>query len=382
MQINMTTNNDELVMKLLHYFITGQGYNPIILHGAQNEIWLENQDGPYKIVRIVTEYIHNNEQFNYDIIKTTRIMKKIKQKTFNFSMNTLSIFLNLGDNVDEITNETSKLGNITCANIKNLEDLSKYAIIMDNFPDIQESTNFKEEGAELFMKLTSAIGKKSEEEAEKAEDVFKMKPPFVTYIIILINFIALVCTYIFGYNDVLLWGANIKSAILGGDYYRLVTSMFLHSGIIHFVFNTYALYVIGPQLESFFGKTKFLIIYLFSGITGNLLSMLLTDGASVGASGAIFGLLGSIVYFGYHYRVYLGTVIKSQVIPLIAINLLVGFITPNIDNAAHIGGLIGGLLITMGVGVKYKSDKSEKINGMIISLIFMAFLIYMNFFKA
>lgn len=381
METNIDNHNDEMVMKLLHYFITKEGYNPIILHGVQNEIWLENQNGPYKIVRIVTEYIHNNEQFDYDIMKTMRITKKIKQKTFNITMSNLSIFLNLGDNVDEITNENAKAGNITCINIKDIEDLSKYSIVIDNFPDIQESTNFEEEGAELFFKLTNAIGKKSEEEAIKAEDVFKKKPPVITYILILINFIALLCTYIFGYNETILWGANIREYILRGEYYRLITSMFLHAGIWHFIFNIYTLYIIGSQLESFFGKTKFLIIYLFSGITGNLLSMLLTNGASVGASGAIFGLLGSIVYFGYHYRVYLSTVIKSQIIPLIVLNLLIGFMIPDIDNAAHIGGLIGGVLITMGLGVKYKSDTSEKVNGIIVSIIFVGFLIYMNFFR-
>ena len=377
MNVNIASNNDETVMKLLYYFITNKGYNPIILHGTQNEIWLENQNGPYKIVRIVTEYIHNDEQFNYDIFKTTRIMNKIKHKTFNLSMNTLSIFLNLGDNVNNIINTK----NIMCANIKEVKDLNKYNFVMESFPDILNNTKFSEKGTDLFIKLTSEIGKKSEEEAKKAEDVFRVKTPVITYLIILINFIALLITYIYGYNDVIYWGANERNSILNGDYYRLFTSMFLHGGIMHFLCNSYIIYVIGSQLESFFGKYKFLIIYLFSGIVGNLLSMLLTNGISVGASGAAFGLLGSIVYFGYHYRVYLGTVIKSQIIPLIAFNLLIGFMTPNIDNAAHIGGLIGGLLITMAVGVKYKSDSSERINGFILSSMFVIFLIYMNFFR-
>lgn len=377
MNVNMTLNNDETVMKLLYYFITTQGYNPIILHGTQNEIWLENQKGPYKIVRIVTEYIHNDEQFNYDIYKTTKIMNKIKHKTFNFSMNTLSIFLNLGDNVNNIINTK----NIMCVNIKDVKDLNKYNFVMDNFPDILNNTKFSEKGTELFIKLTGEIGKKSEEEALKAEEVFRSKTPVVTYIIILINFMALLITYMYGYKEVIYWGANERNSILNGDYYRLFASMFLHSGIMHFLCNSYIIYVIGSQLESFFGKSKFLIIYLFSGVIGNLLSMLLTDGLSVGASGAAFGLLGSIVYFGYHYRVYLGTVIKSQIIPLIVLNLIIGFLTPNIDNAAHIGGLIGGFLITMAVGVKYKSDSSERINGFILSAMFVAFLIYMNFFR-
>ena len=140
-----------------------------------------------------------------------------------------------------------------------------------------------------------------------------------------------------------------------GDYYRLLTAAFLHANIAHLIFNMYALWIIGMQLESFIGRWRYLVVYLFSAITGSLLSVIITpDAVSVGASGAIFGLLGALLYFGYHYRVYLGTVIKSQIIPLIVINLLLGFMVPGIDNAAHIGGLIGGALIMIGVGVKYK----------------------------
>ena len=145
----------------------------------------------------------------------------------------------------------------------------------------------------------------------------------------------------------------------------------------------YALYVLGIQLENFFGKTRFAIIYLFSAITGNLLSLVFADPnvVSIGASGAIFGLFGSLLYFGYYYRVYLGTVLRTQIVPVILINLLFGIVTPGIDNAAHIGGLIGGVFISMGIGVKFKSTKSDMINGMIVSTLYLLFLIYMGFFR-
>ena len=153
---------------------------------------------------------------------------------------------------------------------------------------------------------------------------------------------------------------------------------FLHGNIFHLLFNCYALFVIGSQLESFVGKSKFLLIYLFSALSGSLMSIVfMRNGVSIGASGAIFGLMGAIVYFGYHYRVYLGNVIKSQIIPLILINLAIGFMGRGIDNFAHIGGLIGGFLITIGLGIKYKSSTFEKVNGLIISIIYVLFLAYM-----
>ena len=98
MNIEMT-DKDIMVLKLLHYFITEQNYSPVIVHGVQNEIWLENMDSEYKIVRIVSNYILNDEQMNFDIFKTKRIVKSIKRKTFNLNMNVLNIFTDLGDDV-------------------------------------------------------------------------------------------------------------------------------------------------------------------------------------------------------------------------------------------------------------------------------------------
>lgn len=375
------TASDELVMKLLHYFITEKGYNPIILHGAKDEIWLENLNSDYKIVRIVSNYIHNDEQFNYDILKTKQIMRKIKKTTFSFSMNALSIFTNLGDNV----NFKEQCDNIEMVNIQDIKDLKKSKTILEIFPDITKVTNFKEKGFELLMKLTGDINKKNEQENTKAEDIFKIKPPIVTIILIALNVIVFVLMYLIGngsysVDTLIKFGAFKKDLILSGEYYRLISSMFAHIGALHLLFNCYALYVIGRQLESFLGKLKFILVYLLSGMCGSLLSLCFPISISAGASGAIFGLLGSLLYFGYNYRVYLGGVLKSQIIPLIIVNLIFGFILSGVNNAAHIGGLVGGILITMALGIKYKSTKSQQINGIILFTLFVAFLMYLGFF--
>lgn len=390
MKLNITLNeNDEIVMRLIHYFITDQGYNPVLLHGAKDEIWLEKTSGDYQIIRIVSNYIHNNEQLETDIFRTAQILKKIKRKTFSFKMNALSIFVNLGDNVEIKENI---INNIDCVEIKNFEDLSKHKNITSVFPNILEIENDEEKGLELFLKLTNDINNKNIEESKKVEDVFSKKKAVVTYSLIVINiliyiFIALVGKDFFEFDPNVLYkyGALVNShqMVNSIDYLRIVSSIFLHGGLLHLVFNMYSLYVLGPQLESFFGKIKFTLIYLISGICGNLLSMMfLADThVSVGASGAIFGLLGALVYFGYHYRVYLGGVIKSQIIPLIAINLFIGYISSGINNIAHIGGLIGGVLISIALGVKYRSQKSDMINGIVMSTIFIGFLVYMAFFR-
>lgn len=141
----------------------------------------------------------------------------------------------------------------------------------------------------------------------------------------------------------------------------------------------YALYVIGRQVESYMGRFKYILIYFFSGIMGNLISMICSTNASIGASGAIFGLLGTLLYFGYHYRVYLGNVLFNQILPLIVYNLVLGFMVPGIDNFAHIGGLIGGFFMASSLGLKYRKDKGNQIHYMIATILLVIVCIYFAF---
>ena len=369
---------EELVMKLLHYFITERGYNPVIIRGVKDEIWLENLEDDYKIVRIVSGYIHNNEQFKFDLFKTKNLLKTIKKKTLSFKINALSIFVNLGDNVDITKFEDTP--NIKFANIHEASDLDKYRFVTSAFPDITEDMDFREKGLELFMKITSDINKKNEDDAKMNEAVFRPKKPIITYALIAINVVVFILSV---FNDAILpmFAVNRELIVNFNQYYRLFTGMFLHAGILHLLFNMYALYIIGMQLESFLGKAKYLIVYLLSGIGASMLSIFFSNSFSVGASGAIFGLMGALLYFGYHYRVYLDSVVKSQIIPLIILNLILGFTISGVDNWAHIGGLVSGILATMAVGVKYKSTKFEMINGIILYLIYIGFLIYMVFVR-
>ena len=364
---------NEITMKLLHYFITEQNYNPIILQGAEDEIWLENLENDYKIIRIVSGHIHNNEQLEYDTFKTRRVVKKIKRKTFTFNMRVLSIFTDLGDNV-----KLDELKGIDSVYLKEAEDIKNYKFVKESFPDIGKKLKFSEEGVRLFIKITSDINRKNKTEADKANEVFQPKKPIITYTLIIINLIVFMFSMLNSkiVDDFCVWNIGV---VKNHEYYRIITGTFLHAGIMHLAFNMYALYVLGKQMESFLGKWKYLIVYLVSGIFGSLLTLAIhgENFAAVGASGAIFGLLGSILCFGYHYRVYLGTVIQNQIIPLLVFNLAIGLMIPGIDIFGHIGGLIGGYLATMAVGVPYKGNTQERINGFVIGTIILVFLIYL-----
>lgn len=381
MHFNILNKNDEIVMSLVHYFITEENYTPIVVRGVKDEIWLENLDGPYRIIRINSNYIHNDEQYKFDLFKTKKVVEQIKKKTLSLSMNTLNIFLNLGDNV-HLGEEEEK--NISSIKFTDIDEVLKDKNIIKVFPNIKDKLIKDKEGIDLIVNVTNDINAKTVEENKVFTKIFEPKKMIITPILIAICILVFIAMYIWGNGSedavtLLLFGANFRGLVQAGEVWRLATSMFLHIGLIHLVVNMYSLLIIGKQLESFLGKWKFLIVYLGSGILGSLLSVVVHSSISAGASGAIFGLLGSLLYFGYHYRLYLGTVLKTQVIPIIIINLLIGFMVPGIDNFAHIGGLVGGYLLTMILGVPGKTKKSDRINGSIVLILLVAFLCYMLF---
>ena len=373
-------DKDKIVMKLLHYFITEQNYTPIVLQGVKDEIWLENMESDYKIVRISSKYIRNSEQLDRDLFITERIIKTIKRKSLSFSMPTLNILLDVEKDIPIPEKKA-----IESVAIKDEKDIKKSSILKNIFPNIEKKVKPSEVDMALFAKITNEINEKNKEKFSKTNEIFRPKKPIVTIILICINVFIFLLMSILGNGSedsltLIVFGANVPELIQAGQYYRLITAGFLHIGLLHLLINCYSLFIIGSQIESFFGRTKYLIIYFFSLICGNLLSMSFTNGLSVGASGAIFGLLGAFLYFGYYYRAYIGGSIIRQVIPVIILNLLLGFMSTDIDNAAHIGGLIGGFLITYALGIKYKHKKSQIINGTIMSVIFAGFLVYFAFF--
>lgn len=373
--LNMTSI-DEITMRLVHYFVTKENYQPILVNGLDNEIWLENSDKKYGVIRINSNYIHNNEQLNYDIFKAKTVVKQIKKKTFSLTCDTLSILLNVGENVTVQSNDK----HIDLCTITDIEELESDASITSMFPEIKNDIIEANDDMDFFINVTNDINSKTEEKNRIYEKTFKKKRIVFTYAIIAVNIIVFLLANVLGVLNINDFSMSVV-AVKAGEYWRLITAAFFHAGILHLVCNMYALSIIGVQLETFMGKTKFLAVYFMSALIGSLFSGILTVVPSIGASGAIFGLMGALLYFGYHYRLYLGSVMSQQIVPLIAINLVLGFALPGVDNFAHIGGLVGGLFTGMIVGIDGKTDKTDTINGIVVTLILLVFLGYMIFFR-
>ncbi len=376
---NILNNKDEMIISLVHYFVTEENYTPINVQGAQNEIWLENLEAPYKIIRINSKYIHNDEQLNFDLFKMQFVLRQIKKKTLSLKMNVLNICLDLNKSI-KVLNDNK---NVNTINIENINDLKKDKKLLSYYPKMKNNSFKKTDNLDKIINITDDINRKTQKENGKYEDIFRPKKIIMTKIIIILCIAMYIVTLLYSNsfsvnNGVLvLLGANHKGLVLNGEVYRLITSAFLHANLFHLLVNMYSLWLIGSQVENFIGKWQFLVIYLLSTLMGSLFSLVfLGNHIAVGASGAIFGLMASLIYFGYHYRLYLAGALTSQIIPIVILNLVLGFIVPGIDNGAHIGGLIGGYLGTMIVGLKYKKSNSERINGLIVYVILSAFLVY------
>lgn len=207
-----------------------------------------------------------------------------------------------------------------------------------------------------------------------------IEPPrwhFITYWIAGINILVYMAMSLTGSTSNLThlveYGAKVNAYIADGQYYRLITPMFLHGGLAHLAFNTMALIQLGVATEYSFGKKKFVAIYFVSGLTASIGSFLFNDAISVGASGAIFGLFGANLFLytlnpELYKRVY-----RLDTIGMIVANIAFGFMIPSIDNFGHIFGLIGGFLFCWGF-VKTYHNEDRKAFRYLAAFLLVAFI--------
>ncbi|WEF32722.1 rhomboid family intramembrane serine protease [Pseudoduganella chitinolytica] len=185
--------------------------------------------------------------------------------------------------------------------------------------------------------------------------------PILTFALIAINILLFVVQVIGGMDatdpssdDLIRWGANLAAYSLDDEPWRLLTSMFLHVGLLHLALNMYMLFAFGAMAERRFGAIRMLLVYLLSGLAGSIVSALwhadpFNQVVAAGASGALMGLTGAYLadwlVASWHNDPHEDVKIGGPLVQTIVINLVIGSVIPGIDNACHIGGLIGGFLV-------------------------------------
>ena len=190
----------------------------------------------------------------------------------------------------------------------------------------------------------------SEDHLDFLQAIWSRRPTY-TYVFFAINIAVFVLMALAGGsgNEPTLMAFGVKSnpAIAQGQWWRFVTPIFIHIGLLHLFFNSYALWIVGPQVEKLYGGARFVILYVLTGVAGVYGSYAYhPDTISAGASGAIFGGFGVLLVFGIRHRDAIPPFFKRSVgtgvLPVIVINLIIGFTIPAIDNSAHISGLLAG----------------------------------------
>ncbi len=179
--------------------------------------------------------------------------------------------------------------------------------------------------------------------------------------------------------DMVRYGAKFNPLIIAGDWWRFITPVFLHFGIIHLAMNMFSLYVLGPSVETLFGKLRFFFIYMSAGIIGVMASFAFVDGVSAGASGAIFGLLGALLYYAWLEKDASYHVDVKQIMVIVAINLVYGFSVSSIDNAGHLGGFLGGFLAAMIVSIPEKKFTTKNIFGGFAAIAIIYLLLHIGY---
>src|SRR3989449_3357311 len=178
--------------------------------------------------------------------------------------------------------------------------------------------------------------------------------PMFTYIFFGLNILIFLLMALAGgstnRSTLMAFGVKDNAAIARGQWWRFVTPIFIHIGMLHLIFNSYALWIVGPQVEKLYGPARFVILYVFTGVAGVTGSYFYhPETISAGASGAIFGLFGVLLVFGIRYRSAIPPAFKRAVgmgvLPVIVINLVIGFSIQAIDNSAHISGLLAGAVL-------------------------------------
>lgn len=184
----------------------------------------------------------------------------------------------------------------------------------------------------------------------------ELKKEPVTVFLILVNLLAFLAVEVTGGTEdtmhMIRCGAAYTPAVMQGEYYRIFTSMFLHFGPQHLGNNMLVLFVLGKRLEHTAGKLRYLLIYLLGGIGGNLLCVFLELNSrdfavSAGASGAVFAVMGAMIWAVIRGRGHIEDLSFRQVVIMAAFSLYFGFTSEGVDNAAHVGGLICGFLLSV-----------------------------------
>ncbi|WP_215112895.1 rhomboid family intramembrane serine protease [Exiguobacterium sp. s63] len=227
-----------------------------------------------------------------------------------------------------------------------------------------------------FRLLAVSLDRKKKVELKKR---FSFGKPKVVYGLLLLTFLVMWVAESVGStfdpNTLITFGAKVNPLIEQGEWWRLLTPMFLHIGWFHFAINMFALWSLGPLVERMYGSIRFLIIYIISGVLATTASFAFSESISAGASGALFGLVGSLLYFGLRDRSLFMKTLGPPLFIMLGLNVGLAFVLgASLDHFAHAGGLMGGFFVSGVVGLPDEKNRTQRILFSVLTILLFGFL--------
>lgn len=213
----------------------------------------------------------------------------------------------------------------------------------------------------------------------------KLKTMPASYYLVAINILVFLILHAlrFAYDDHVIvsnFAKNTHDIAMNKEYYRFFTPIFIHEGLSHLFFNCMAIVYLSKPVEAIFSKSKFIIIFILAGLFGSLASFIFSAAPSIGASGGVFGIFGVHMYLYLKYKTKYLKIFGKSMLELLAFNVIIGFMIPNIDYWGHFGGVLGGFFAACVVGATstYTFKKQNLAMGLVTLLVFFGAFTYTN----
>lgn len=368
------TELDVQTLQLTYYFVKNWSYKLISTKDAQNEIWLGNPEHPsYPVIRI------SGTKVSSVFFDKSRILNIAQTVMKLFSRQADLLDIHISKELEEEKEESIQLVTINTEAISDPD-------LLTSFPDLNQAIQKVEDPQEEFQRITKLIEENDRQKMKAAKGKNRSTMPVATLVIIAICVVVFLAVNLLTYKFGNIEGASISSSILLGAYYkafvvglneywRFLTAGFVHIDLWHLLVNMMSLYNLGLLSEKVWGVKNYLLILFGSILFGSVFVFLGSgNSVSVGISGGIYGLLAAFIVYGIQTKILFQPVLRNQVLMIIFVNVLISFM-PGVSLLAHLGGFVGGLLISIAL-TRNDSWKELRKNTVVAILVAIAFMLY------
>ncbi|WP_226583033.1 rhomboid family intramembrane serine protease [Halobacillus litoralis] len=368
----MFIKQEYYLWKMTYNLVAAHDFQVLHMNTSHGEVWLEKEHGwKTHVVRLKHKQINWKNELRRDLEKTYKQLTQNRKLFRGGKVQLHTLYISEHNPVEEWEDVVENLSTKkTPVHVYYMSDSLKeeehnrfYRVF-----DMEESeihTDMEESEMESILPyMKHQLVKKQQDQRKRVMSLFDYGKPRITYVLLALNI--LIFMYIEWKGDttsvltLIDYGAKYNPAIVEGEWWRILTSMFLHIGMIHLFMNMLALFYLGVAVERIYGSGRFFFIYMLAGLFGGLASFMLNPHVAAGASGAIFGLFGALIFFGIQYKQLFFRTLGWNLIFIILLNISFGLLVPQVDNGAHIGGLIGGFLASAFIQMpKHKIGKMQ-----------------------